>query len=107
MKLNLDNNLDNKDLNKIKALIINILLLFLVAFNNNNSKIFFTLLDFIKKVEKMATNLTNKLFSNFLFTISNILSNYINFIYAAYNILNILLFILLLTNTCLINSIKL
>lgn len=47
MKSNLDNDLENEDLNKIKALIINILSPASTILNNKNSETFFILLDFV------------------------------------------------------------
>lgn len=52
MKLNLNNNLNYKNLNKIKALIVNISLSLSVVFNNKKFDIFFTLLNFMKKAKK-------------------------------------------------------
>lgn len=43
----------------------------------------------MEKTKEIATNLTNKLFNYSFFTIGNILSNYINFVYTIYNIINI------------------
>lgn len=52
MKSNLNNNLNYKNLNKIKALIINISLLLSAVFNNKKFNIFFTWLNFMKKAKK-------------------------------------------------------
>lgn len=84
----MDNNLDYKDLDKIKKLIIDILSPPLVAFNNKIFEIFFTLLSFIKKAKKMTTNVTNKLSGYFFFIIGNILLNYINFANISSEIIN-------------------
>lgn len=90
--MNLDNNLDNKDLNKIEILIIHILLLLLVTLNNMKSEVFFTLLSFVEKGKKMAIILTNRLFSYPLFIINKILPNSI------YNTIDLELFTYITTN---------
>lgn len=43
MKSNLDNNLDNEELNKMEALIIDVFSPLSASLNNENSKVFFTL----------------------------------------------------------------
>lgn len=48
----MDNNLDYKNLDKIKELIIDILSPPLIVFNNKIFEIFFTLLNFVKKAKK-------------------------------------------------------
>lgn len=72
----------------MKVLRVDILLRPLANFNNENFNTFFNLLDFIKKVEKIAITFVNKLFSYFHFTIGKILPNAtcnnINFDFFAY-----------------------
>lgn len=51
IKLNLDNNLNNKNLNKIKTLIIDFLSTPSAVFNNKKSEIYFILLGFMKKAK--------------------------------------------------------
>lgn len=51
IKLNLDNNLNNKNLNKIKTLIIDFLSTLSAVFNNKKSEIYFILLSFMKKAK--------------------------------------------------------
>ena len=72
MKFNPDNNIDDKDLNEMEALIIDILLSPCTLLNNETSKTFFTLLGLVEKAEKMATNLADRLFSHCLITIGNV-----------------------------------
>lgn len=71
---------------------------FFIVFKNKNFKAFFTLLSFVEKIEKIATNLTDRLFSHFFITIGNILSNYINPTNAVYNIINTNFFAYIVTN---------
>lgn len=75
-------------MDKIKAVLINILLSQSTVLYIKNSKAFFTLLELVKKAMKIAINLANRLFSQFLITISTVSSNYINSANAAYNIIN-------------------
>lgn len=77
MKFSLNNDLDNKSLDKMKALIIDVLLLLSTVLNNENSKTFFKLLNLMEKAEEIATNLADRSFSHFFIIISNILPNYI------------------------------
>lgn len=72
-KFSLDNNLDNKSLNRIKILLINILPPIFIVFNNKISKAFFNLLGLIEKAEKIAINFANRLFNHSFITISNVL----------------------------------
>lgn len=88
----LDNNLDDKDLNKIKVLIINVLLTPFIAFNIKNSKIFFFLLGFIEKAKEMTTNLANRLFNYIFILICNILSCNISLINTSCNIIDLNLY---------------
>lgn len=74
--------MDNENFNEIKILIIDILSSPSATFDNENSETFFTSLGFVEKAEKMAINLANKSFSHFLFTIGNVLPNYMNSAYA-------------------------
>lgn len=67
----------------MEILLIDIPFLPSIILNNKNFKAFFTLLGFVKKVKKMATNLINKLFNNFFITIGNVLLNHINSVNAA------------------------
>lgn len=75
MKSGLDNNLDNGDLDKIEALIIDIPSPPSAAFNNKNFKAFFTLFGLVEKKEEMATALINRLFNYSLFTIGKVSPN--------------------------------
>lgn len=68
-----NNNIDNKDLNKMKVLIINIQLPLFIVFNIKNSKFIFSLLGFIEKAKKIITNFTNRLFNHIFIIIGNIL----------------------------------
>lgn len=78
MNFNCNDNVDDKSLNKIEALIIDIPLLLLTIFYNKNSKAFFTLLGFVEKAKEIVTNLANRLFYHCVITIENILLNHIN-----------------------------
>ena len=53
----------------MEALLIDILL---PLSNKKIFKVFFILLDFIKKAEKITTNFANKLFNHFFIIISNV-----------------------------------
>lgn len=46
----------------------------------------------MKKAEEMATSLADRSFSHFLSTIGNVLSNYIDFAYTAYDTIDTNLF---------------
>lgn len=103
-----DNDLEDENLDEIEVLIINILSPPSATLNDKNSETFFTLLGFVKKAEEMTTNLANRSFNHFLFTIGNVLPNYMNSVYAAYDLIDTnLLLILPSTNTHLTNSIGL
>lgn len=92
MESGLDNDLDNKDLDEIEVLIIDILSPPSTILNNENSEAFFTLLSLVKKAEKMAAALANRLFSHFLFTIDKVFPN------ATCNIIDSGLFAYIITN---------
>lgn len=79
MELNLNNDLDNKYLDEIKVLLIDVLLLLFIVFNNKNFKAFFILSGIIEKAKEIAINFADRLFSYFFITFGNILPNYINF----------------------------
>lgn len=64
--------MDNRDLDKMETLIIDVLLLLSATLNNENSKTFFNLLGLMKKAEKIATTFTNRSFSYFLFNIEKV-----------------------------------
>ena len=98
MEFSLDNDLDYKDLDEIKALIIDVPSPPSTFLNVETSKVFFTLLDVMKKAEKMATKLADRSFSPFFITISNVLSNYINSANAACDTIDTNLFAYIATN---------
>lgn len=89
--------MNNKNLDKIEILIIDIFLLLFIALKNKNFISFFILLGFIKKVKKIIINFINKLLSYFLFIIDNILFNNIKFANINYNIIKTSLFIYIIT----------
>lgn len=62
----------------MKARLIDILSPLFIVFNNKNSKAFFILLGLVEKVEEMAINLANRLFSHFFITFGNVSPTYIN-----------------------------
>lgn len=97
-EFNLNNNLDDKGLDEIKALLINVLSPPSIVFNNKNSETFFTLLGFIETAGKRATNFANRLFSHFFTTICNVLPNYINSANTACKIINSNPFAYIVTN---------
>lgn len=74
-----DNNLDNESLDEMKALLIDIPSPSSTVLHNENSEAFFTSFSLVEKVEKMAFNLIDRLFSHSLITIGNVLPNHINF----------------------------
>lgn len=58
MKSSSDNNLDNGDLDKMEALIIDVPLPPSAVFNNKNFKVFFTLFGLVEKKEEMVPPLS-------------------------------------------------
>lgn len=93
MKFSADNNLDDKDLDKIKILVIDILSPPSAVLNNKNLKAFFTLLSFVEKIEEMIINFTNRSFTHSFIIIDNVSPNHISLANAACNISNTNLFI--------------
>lgn len=75
MESDSDNDLNNRNLNEIKALVINFPLSLSATLNNENFEAFFNSLGFVKKIDKMAIIFTNKSFSYFLSIISKIFPN--------------------------------
>ena len=75
----------------MEALIINVLSSSSTNFNNENSKAYFILLGLVKKVEEMATALTNGSFNHSLFTIGKVSPN------STCNIINLNFFIYITT----------
>lgn len=73
-----DNNFDDKNLDEMEALLIDVPAPPSIVLNNKNSKVFFILLGFVEKAEKMAIKLANRLFSHFYITIENVSPNGIN-----------------------------
>lgn len=92
IEFSLVNNLDNKYLDEIKLLIIDVLSPLSRVLNSKNSKTFFILLGLIEKAEEMATNLTNRSFSHFFITIGNVSPNHINSANTTCDIINTNLF---------------
>ena len=79
-----------------------------IVLNDKYFDIFFILLGLIKKVEKIAINFVNRLFNYFFIIISNIYLIILTLlILLIIQSIQIFLFILLLTNICLINSMEL
>lgn len=93
-----DNDLEDENFDEMEVLIINVLSPPSATFNHKNSETFFTLLGLVKKAEEMATNLANRSFSHSLFTISNVLLNYMNSVYPAYDPIDTNLFAYIATN---------
>lgn len=93
-----DNNLDDKGLDEIEVLVIDILSLPFTISNNEDSDTFYISLGLIEKAKEMATNLTNRSFSHFLMTISNILLNHISSANVACDIFDTNIFDYIATN---------
>lgn len=76
----------------MKALLIDIPSPSSTVFHNENSEAFFTSFSLVEKVEKMAFNLIDRLFSHSLITIGNVLPSHINFANIACDTIDINLF---------------
>lgn len=74
MEWDSNNNLEDRDLNEIKAVTIDVPSSLLLTLNDENFKVFFILLKLIEKDGEMATALADRLFTHFVFTIGKILS---------------------------------
>ncbi len=85
MEFSPDKDLNDEGLDKLEALVIDVLSPPSTVLNNENSKAFFISLGLIEKAEEMAINLANRSFSHSLITIGNILPNHISLANAAYD----------------------
>ena len=83
-----DNNLDDKGLDEMKALLIDVPSLPSTILNGENFEAFFTLLGLVEKAEEIATNLANRSFSHSLIIIGNVLPNHISSANAACDTIN-------------------
>lgn len=69
-------------------MIIDVLSPLFTTLNDENSEAFLISLDFMEKADEMTTNLANRSFSYFLFTISNVSASSIKSANTNYDIIN-------------------
>lgn len=91
-ELNLNNNLDNNNLNKMEALVIDVLFYPLAAINSEDFNTFFTLFEPIKHTKVMATQFTHQSFSHSFINKEKHLFNDIKLSNAIYTSINLDLF---------------